>query len=74
MKTKIRNKGCSQKLQRVICYFVSDCSFEQTVKKIKEHYKIELCNETVRMVTEKHAKRAKEFNKKIALILGGPHL
>ena len=51
IKAKISSKGCSKKLQRVICDFASDCSFEQTSKKIKEHYELELCVETIRKTT-----------------------
>ena len=47
IKSKIRHKRCSQKLQRIICDFASDCSFEQTQKKLKEHYNIDLCVETI---------------------------
>lgn len=61
-KAKVRNKGCSQKLQRAVCDFGADCSFAQSAKKLKEHYGVELCNETIRQITESHAKRAQEFN------------
>jgi hypothetical protein len=59
----VKNKGCSQRLQRAVCDFGIDCSFEQASKKLKEHYCIELCTETIRKITQQHAKRAKEFNK-----------
>jgi hypothetical protein len=29
---------------------------------LKEHYGVELCSETIRQITERHAKRAQEFN------------
>jgi hypothetical protein len=61
-RAKIKNRGCSQKLQRAVCDLGADSSFEQTTKKLQEHYGVELCIETVRKVTEKHAKRALEFN------------
>lgn len=56
------NRGCSQKLQRAICDLGADVSFEQASKKMKEHYNVELCTETIRQITEKHARRAQEFN------------
>lgn len=39
-----------------------DCSFEQTSKKLQEHYDVELCIETIRRITERYAKRSQEFN------------
>ena len=62
--SKIRNKICSKILQRAICDFASDCSFEQTNKKLKEHYKVDICIETIRKITLLHAKKARELNKK----------
>ena len=39
-----------------------DNSFGVTARKLKEHYKIDICPETIRKTTEKHAQRAKKFN------------
>jgi len=63
-KSKVKNKTCSKMLQRAICDFASDCSFEKTQKKLKEHYKVEICTETIRKITLYHAKKAKEINHK----------
>jgi len=51
-------------LQRTICDFGMDSSFGAASRKLKEHYKIDICIETIRKVTERHAKRATEFNQK----------
>jgi hypothetical protein len=61
-RAKVTNKSCSQKLQRAVCDLGADCSFAESAKKLKEHYGVELCNETIRQIAEKHAKRAQEFN------------
>lgn len=60
---QVHNRGCSQKLQRAVCDFAADSSFDQASKKLKEHYGVELCTETIRQITENHAKRAQEFNR-----------
>lgn len=60
---QVSNRGCSRKLQRAVCDLAADSSFDQASKKLKEHYGIELCNETIRQITERHAKRAQEFNR-----------
>lgn len=60
---QVRNRGCSQKLQRAVCDLGADGSFEQASKKLEEHYGVELCIETVRQITENHAKKAQKFNR-----------
>lgn len=59
---QVSSRGCSRKLQRAVCDLAADSSFDQASKKLKEHYGVELCSETIRQITEKHAKRAQEFN------------
>jgi len=60
---QVSNRGCSRKLQRAVCDLAADSSFDQASKKLKEHYGVELCGETIRQITERHAKRAQEFNR-----------
>lgn len=60
---QVSNRGCSRKLQRAVCDLAADSSFDQASKKLKEHYNVELCGETIRQITEGHAKRAQEFNR-----------
>ena len=59
---QVSNRGCSQKLQRAVCDLGADGSFGQASKKLKEHYGVEVCIETVRQITQSHVKRAQEFN------------
>jgi hypothetical protein len=63
-KTKVKGKGCSRRLRRAICDFGIDCSFNQAEKKLKEHYGVDVCVETIRKITEQYAKQAQEFNQK----------
>lgn len=62
IQAKVYNKSCSLKMKRVICDFGIDCSFYETSKKIKEHYDIDICVDSIRKVTEKYAQYAKLFN------------
>jgi hypothetical protein len=48
-------RGYSTPLQRVIVDFAADTSFDEAVKKIKEHYGINIPSSSIRVITEKHA-------------------
>lgn len=54
---KVRHRGCSRPLQRVITDFGADVSFAQVEDKLVEHYGIMLPESTIRRVTELHAQR-----------------
>lgn len=47
----------SKKLERVMTDFGADHSFEESTKKIKEHYGVEVPRSVVRLCTEKHGKQ-----------------
>jgi len=53
----VKCKGSSLPLQRVITDFGADSSYGETIKKIKEHYGIEISFFTVQKVTRKHAQQ-----------------
>jgi hypothetical protein len=52
-------------LQRVLTDFASDGSFEKAVQKLQEHYGIEVCKDTVRILVERHAKNIKNNQEKL---------
>jgi len=52
---KVRNRGCSRPLQRVVTDFGADVAFAQVEDKLVEHYGILLAPSTIRRVTEAHA-------------------
>ena len=54
---KVRCRGYSLGLQRVVTDFGADESFARAAAKVKEHYRIELCAGTVRQVTQEHGAR-----------------
>lgn len=51
---KVRCRGYSLGLERVVSDFGADESFVRAAAKVKEHYQIELCPGTLRQVTQKH--------------------
>ena len=57
----ISNRGCSLPLQRVIVDFGADNAFGRVVKKLLEHYGIEMAVSTIRAITEKHAQQISEL-------------
>ena len=56
-RAKVRHRGCSRPLQRVVTDFGADVSFAQVEDKLVEHYGIILAESTIRRVTEMHAQR-----------------
>jgi len=54
-RAKIRHRGCSRPLQRVVTDFGADVAFAQVEDKLVEHYGILLAPSTIRRVTEAHA-------------------
>ncbi len=50
-------------LERVITDFGADVPFAKVVEKIKEHYGIDVPSSTVRLITEKHARKISFFKK-----------
>lgn len=52
---KVRNRGCSRPLQRVVTDFGADVAFAQVEDKLVEHYGIILPESTIRRITETHA-------------------
>jgi hypothetical protein len=53
-------RGYSTPIQRAITDFGADVSFDSTVKKIKEHYGIEIPSSMARLITENHARKIYE--------------
>lgn len=51
---RVRNRGLSQGLERVMTDFGADSSFAKAVEKVGEHYGFEVNESAVRAVTEKH--------------------
>ena len=51
----VKCRGYSTPLQRVITDFGADHSFAEAVKKIKEHYRIEVPESASRLITQGHA-------------------
>jgi len=54
-RAKVRHRGCSRPLQRVVTDFGADVAFAQVEDKLVEHYGILLPESTIRRVTEVHA-------------------
>lgn len=54
-RAKVRNRGCSRPLQRVVTDFGADVAFARVEDKLVEHYGVLLPESTIRRVTEKHA-------------------
>jgi hypothetical protein len=54
-RAKVRNRGCSRPLQRVVTDFGADVAFAQVEDKLVEHYGILLPESTIRRITESHA-------------------
>lgn len=54
-RAKVRHRGCSRPLQRVVTDFGADVAFAQVEDKLVEHYGILLAESTIRRVTEAHA-------------------
>lgn len=57
---KVRNRGCSHALQRVVTDFGADLPFAQVMDKLVEHYGIVLGESTIRHITEGHAQKVFE--------------
>lgn len=55
-RAKVRHRGCSRPLQRVVTDFGADVAFAQVEDKLVEHYGILLAPSTIRRVTEAHAR------------------
>ena len=56
-RAKVRHRGCSRPLQRVVTDFGADVAFAQVEDKLVEHYGIILAPSTIRRVTEVHAQK-----------------
>ena len=56
-RAKVRHRGCSRPLQRVVTDFGADVAFAQVEDKLVEHYGIILPESTIRRVTESHAEK-----------------
>jgi len=54
-RAKVRHRGCSRPLQRVVTDFGADVAFAQVEDKLVEQYGILLPESTIRRVTEAHA-------------------
>lgn len=54
---RVRNRGCSKPLQRVVTDFGADVAFGQVMDKLVEHYGVLLGESTIRRITEGHAQR-----------------
>jgi hypothetical protein len=54
---KVRQRGCSRPLQRVVSDFGADQPFAQVMDKLVEHYGIVLAESTIRRITEGHAEK-----------------
>jgi hypothetical protein len=57
IRAKVRHRGCSRPLQRVVTDFGADAAFAQVEDKLVEHYGIILAESTIRRVTESHAQQ-----------------
>lgn len=55
LRAQVRNRCCSQPLQRVITDFGADVAFRQAAKKLQEHYGFTLSVERIRQIVEGHA-------------------
>ena len=53
---RVKHRGYSLRLQRVLTDFGSEVSFGQAVGRVKEHYAIEVAEEAVRQHTLRHGK------------------
>ncbi len=60
-KIRMKSKGYSQPLQRVIVDFGADVSFGKVRQKLQEHYGIELPDSSARKITLKHADQLLKF-------------
>jgi hypothetical protein len=58
---KVKCRSYSHHLQRAIVDFGADVSFQETQKKVIEHYGIELPLSSIQTITEKHARNIFEF-------------
>jgi hypothetical protein len=56
-RAKVRHRGCSRPLQRVVTDFGADVAFAKVMDKLVEHYGILLPESTIRRVTELHAQK-----------------
>ena len=54
---KVRNRGISLGLQRVLVDFGADTSFAKAVEKVKEHYRVKVNESLVREGTLKHGEQ-----------------
>ena len=54
---KVRNRGISLGLQRVLVDFGADTSFAKAVEKVKEHYRVKVNESLVREATLKHGEQ-----------------
>jgi hypothetical protein len=69
---KVRCRGYSLGLERVVTDFGADESFARAAAKVKEHYQIELCAGTLRKVTQEHGGRMQSVpERKLRLPAGG---
>jgi hypothetical protein len=57
---KVKCRGYSLGLERVVTDFAADSSFEEVVQKVEEHYGIKVSGSRVRLISEKHGLRMSE--------------
>lgn len=60
IEAKVQNRGYSLLLQRRLVDFAADHTYGQVRAKLKEHYGLELGKETIRRITNRHAKAIEE--------------
>ena len=58
---KVEPRGCSLPLQRALCDFAYERSFEKATAQLEEHYGVEVPVGTVARVARKHAQQAEGF-------------
>ena len=58
---KVEPRGCSLPLQRALCDFAYERSFEKATGQLEEHYRVEVPVSTVTRVALKHARQAERF-------------
>jgi hypothetical protein len=61
LSAQVKCRSYSYHLQRAIVDFGADVSFQETQKKLLEHYKIELPVSSIQAIVENHAKNIFEF-------------
>jgi hypothetical protein len=60
----VRQKGYTQRLQRILCDFSWEQSFREANQRLREHYGFELCAERIRQTAEEHAHRIDKAHRK----------